>query len=118
MRVRIKIDKTYRSQIDLYNFILYLQENKEQRLFQALRNWLGCDNLQADGVDTFYLENIGTGEKVENNNDLRDVPKQDLPKDRKAMQRDRKATSSRRHKVNRLDKTTPAKSKKNRKKIL
>lgn len=121
-KVTILIDNTFVAQKDLYSFVHYLQDHKQERLFQALRNWLGCGFLIADGKDTFYMNNIDniceTGEKVEKRNDLQDLPKQDLPKDRKTLQRNRKTSTKGRHKVQRLDKTTPTKPKKNRKKVL
>ena len=50
------IDKDHRAYKDLALFLIYLTEHPKERLFQALRNWIGCGYLMADGQDTFYWE--------------------------------------------------------------
>lgn len=54
-RVILKPSKASRS---LYSFALYCKANPEQRFFQALCNWIGCKKLKADGIDTYYYEDI------------------------------------------------------------
>lgn len=48
--------KNHRDQETFNSFLDYWLTHEEERFFQAIRNFLGCAFLMADGVDTFYFE--------------------------------------------------------------
>ena len=55
-KIEMKHQKKHRDQETFNSFKEYWDNNQEQRFFQALRNWIGCGFLRADGKDTFYWE--------------------------------------------------------------
>ena len=62
------IGKDHRAYGDLELFLIYLAAHPDERLFQALRNWLGCGYIFISNKmspelikhceDTFYWENF------------------------------------------------------------
>ena len=48
----------HRDQKTFDGFKKYWDAHPQERFLQALRNWLGCGFLNADEIDTFYLEDI------------------------------------------------------------
>lgn len=47
-----------RNSAELASFVSYCVDNPQERIFQAMRNWIGCGFLRADDVDTFHCETL------------------------------------------------------------